>query len=195
MRHTFHLSFPSPANVKRKYCFSVPDADTKARWASVLQKQIAQTRSRRSRATSEVRHVAETVSLQVLRDAVIPPDSPATDPKSPDETSGSRTRQGSVSTTYKHTAGREEVDLGPLQPSRVAAKGEEAVTGLVEVQTGKELVLLCRQNSLLPGLLELLSAGRGDAFRTVSGEAGITPSSQSGHVRSEGRKGSVATRF
>jgi hypothetical protein len=34
---------------------------------------------------------------------------------------------------------------------------------MLGVKTGKELVLLCRQNSLLPSLLELLSAGRDDS--------------------------------
>lgn len=156
MQHTFQLSFPAHDNVKRKYCFSVPDSETHQRWVHAMEKQIATAKSKQSRpASSQLRQIAETVSLQVLRNALIPPQ--AEDPG----VNGTHARQGSVSTTYPHMAGREEADLGPLQPGR-SATATGSTNGMVDVQTGKELVLLCKQNSLLPGLLALLSAVRED---------------------------------
>jgi len=156
MRHSFQISFMSSTNQKRRYCFSVPSDDIKAKWGQILQKQIAFCKSRSNpqhQNPRQLRVVAEKVSLQVLKDAVIPPDDPTT-------RQTSRARQGSVSTTYEQTAGRDEKALGPLiAPTKV---GSESTSGLVDIRTGKELVLLCRQNSLLPGLLELLSAGRED---------------------------------
>jgi hypothetical protein len=125
----------------------------KIKWGQVLRKQIAIYKSKATNPSEkQLRQIAEKVSLQVLRDAVIPPDD--TSPKQ------NRARQGSVSTTYEHTAGRDEKALGPLVAPTKA--GSERTSGLVEIRTGKELVLLCRQNSLLPGLLELLSSGRED---------------------------------
>lgn len=187
MRHTFHLSFLSPTNVKRKYCFSFPDLDTHRRWGLALEKQIGQTQTRQKKSTSELRKAAEVVSLQVLRDAVIPP----TTPQDINATNG-RTRQGSVSTTYQHVEGKEEAELGPLQTSRVPVKADEATTGLVEIQTGKELVLLCRQNSLLPGLLELLTAGRENRTEVV--KPVVASGRGYGQHGQHGRKASVAGR-
>jgi hypothetical protein len=159
MRYTFQISFTSSTNQKRKYCFSVPNDEVRLKWGQLLRKQIAFCKPRstqhQNQNQNQLRQTAEKVSLQVLRDAVIPPDDPTT---MLNQTS--RTRQGSVSTTYEHTAGRDEKALGPLVPPNKA--GSERTSGLVEIRTGKELVLLCRQNSLLPGLLELLSAGRED---------------------------------
>jgi len=156
MRNTFQISFFSPANLKRKYCFSVPNDKTKIKWGQLLQKQITIYKSKAQASmpkSNELRQVAEKVSLQVLRDAVIPHDTPITN--------GARPRQGSVSTTYDQLAGRDEKALGPLQPSKSNTISDRT-SGMVDIRTGKELVLLCRQNSLLPGLLELLSAGRED---------------------------------
>lgn len=166
MRNTFQLSFFSPTNQKRKHCFSVPNDEMKIKWGQALQKQIAICKSKSStnRSEKQLRQIAEKVSLQVLRDAVIPPDDPSL--------KQNRARQGSVSTTYEHTAGRDEKALGPLVPPTKA--GSERTSGLVEIRTGKELVLLCRQNSLLPRLLELLSSGREDV-RTQSKQVPVIP--------------------
>lgn len=167
MRNTFHVSFMSPTDQKRKYCFSVPSDEMKIKWGQVLQKQIAfcksKSKSHSSPDQKQLRHIAEKVSLQVLKDAVIPPD---------DTSKQTRARQGSVSTTYEHTAGRDEKALGPLIAP--AKSGSERTSGLVEIRTGKELVLLCRQNSLLPGLLELLSAGRDDV-KSMSRQVPVVP--------------------
>ena len=156
MRHTFQISFISPTNLKRKYCFSVPNDETKTKWGQLLQKQVMICKSEAQASmpkSNELRQVAEKVSLQVLRDAVIPQDTPIAN--------GAHSRQGSVSTTYDQLAGRDEKALGPLQPSKSNTISDRT-SGMVDIRTGKELVLLCRQNSLLPGLLELLSAGRED---------------------------------
>lgn len=156
MRHTFQISFISPTNLKRKYCFSVPSDENKTKWRQLLQKQVMICKSKVQASipiSNELRQVAEKVSLQVLRDAVIPQDIPQPD--------GTRARQASVSTAYDQLAGRDEKALGPLQPSKSNTISDRT-SGMVDVRTGKELVLLCRQNSLLPGLLELLSAGRED---------------------------------
>lgn len=203
MRHTFQLSFISHTNSKRKYCFSVPDSRTRLQWGQALQRQIAQTRSLRAKQEgTQLRQVAEAVSIQVLRDALIPNRgglpvnhiSPVHDLDQTVHLNGNenesrikngRLRQGSVSTTYQHTAIVEEAELGPLQPVE-AAIGGEGINGLVDVQTGKELVLLCRQNSLLPSLLELLTSGRDDI--SISGKA-------MGPSKGEGRKIPMAGRF
>ena len=224
MKHTFQLSFVSHTGVKRKYCFSVPDAQTRSRWAQAIHRQIVQTRTLRAKQDpNELRRVAEAVSLQVLRDALLPnPKSSAQNGQSSnyksaetengraDGAGNGRMRQGSVSATYRHLVTNEESELGPLQPPRTAVGTEGPQSGLVEVQTGKELVLLCRQNSLLPGLLELLTAGREDMTHTSL--TGSTTSTAKSVKQSEGngygngtmnanmsrngsRKGQLAGRF
>jgi hypothetical protein len=214
MRHTFQVSFTSPTNLKRKYCFSVSNDETKSKWGQTLQKQIAICKSKSQASTAksnELRQVAEKVSLQVLRDAVIPQDGP--------QLKGTHPRRGSVSTTYDQLAGRDEKALGPLQLSKSNTISDRT-SGMVDIRTGKELVLLCRQNSLLPGLLELLSAGRedikpkqvipvqsrpnGSAFRQQqSHRPGLSQSqSQSythgqghGRIPSDGKRGIMTGRF
>ena len=176
MQHTFQVSFLSPTGLKRKYCFSLPDANSRTKWGTLLQHQIAATKAV-PMSSNLIRTAAEGVALQVLRDAVIPME-PETK------------RSGSVSVVYK------EGDM-PFRPKVPAQKddgsgagefgdglnelderdggdrderdqkdgsgGRGKMSGLMDVQTGKELVLLCRQNSLLPGLLELLQVGKGSA--------------------------------
>ena len=222
MKHTFQLSFVSHMGVKRKYCFSVPDAGTRSRWAQALHRQITQTRTLRSKQdTNELRKVAEAVSLQVLRDALLPhrpsghtgqdvahksnANGNGNENGTGNANGSARMRQGSVSTTYRHLVSIEESELGPLQPPSSALSPDGPQSGLVDVQTGKELVLLCRQNSLLPGLLELLTAGREDTSSTSpvvtstmktmgSRENGSGNASGNGNTlgsRVEGRKGAM----
>lgn len=69
-------------------------------------------------------------------------------------------RTGSVSIAYGSIASGEIATLGPLQATK-PGNNSEKLNGMVDIQTGKELVLVCRQNSLLPGMLELLQAGVG----------------------------------
>jgi hypothetical protein len=155
MAHTFHVAFLSHTSSKRKYCFSVNDVETRSKWGNVLARLIAATRTAKSQAASRIRQAAEGVALQVLRDAVIPPEE-----KMSKSAISKIARSRSVSVAYAHQAGRNERDLGELQASKPAVEGD-GVGGLMDIQTGKELVLLCRQNSLLPGLLESLQAGIG----------------------------------
>ena len=158
MTHTFHVAFVSPIGSKRKYCFSMPDEETKRRWGSRLERQMVAIRSARIQATTvlqQIRQAAEGVALQVLRDAVIPRED-----NTSDRPITKLVRSGSVSLAYPAQGGLNEMDLGPLTASNGGGSNER-LSGMMEVQTGKELVLLCRQNSLLPGLLELLQAGMG----------------------------------
>ena len=165
MRHTFHVSFTSHTGSKRKYCFSVQDAAIKSKWGSHLQKQIiATTNSKQNRGHTKrdkIRQAAEVVSLQVLRDALIPPEEKEEAVPAANRPPARVQRTGSVSVAYPLQQGKAESDLGPLVSGRPANRGEK-VKSLVDVKNGKELVLLCRQNSLLPGVLELLQAGLPD---------------------------------
>ena len=158
MRNTFHVSFISHNGLRRKYCFSVAEPETKARWGALLRRQIAATRSARSEtietAQQRIRQAAEAVSLTVLRDATIAPD----EKESRNPNVSRVVRAGSVSVAYDEQAGKNEKALGPLQAGKAGGVSAR-LDGMMELQTGKELVLLCRQNSLLPGLLELLQAG------------------------------------
>ncbi|WVQ72844.1 hypothetical protein IAR50_002405 [Cryptococcus sp. DSM 104548] len=194
MRHTFQITFVSHLGLKRKYCFSVNTPEARRKWCTLLERQNKQTKALKAkyegdaghgdRVRQAIRRNAEAVSLQVLRDAVIPAEEkrdsvsasglapssivppasrpataatvrPAATPNS-GESSG-RSRTASISAAYTQYALREEYDLGPLVPTR-GGTGETS-HGMLQLQTGKELVLLCRQNSLMSGLLELLYAG------------------------------------
>jgi hypothetical protein len=128
MAHTFQLAFVNHVGVKRKYCFSVDDAETRKRWGQVLSSQIKRSEGKRLRA-------AETVALQVLRDALI------------GKEDARRGRSNSVSAAFSHELG---------STTHVSSDKD---SGLLDVQTGKELVLLCRQNSLLPLVLSFLQSG------------------------------------
>lgn len=170
MRHTFHVAFVSHTGLKRKYCFSVPDAATRQKLGKLLKRQIAATRAYNSvpvyTIPDRIRRAAEGVSLQVLRDAVLFLDD--TDTLGEGRQTG-RPRSGSVSAAYSVLHAHNEEDLGPLHPSK-GGTGEHQ-SGLMPIQTGKELVLLCRQNSLLPGLLVLLQAGAQGGQDTSSAES------------------------
>ena len=180
MAHTFHVSFLSHTGSKRRYCFSLNDAETRAKWGVALRRQIEATSVAKSRCPTTIRQkvwqAAEAVSLQVLRDAVIPPEEKVADPHV-----SRMNRRGSVSVAYPATAGRDEENVGPpSQPTQSGANGER-MSGLMDVQTGKELVLLCRQNSLLPGLLEFLQAGVGPEVEAEHGKGMIN-----GHEKTNG---------
>ena len=221
MKHTFQVAFTSHLGSKRKYCFSVPDEATHQKWGQALSKQVAATiESKRPDAMSPraaIRQAAEIVSLQVLRDALIPREDVPTVQGAVGNSSGlGRTtrpqRSGSVSVAYAVAQGRTEMELGPLMSgrnsqSRVqvtgmsgapgdgeqgvegegggAAEKEDQTSGMVEVQSGKELVLLCRQNSLLPGVLELLQSGLPGA----GGRAGAGRSEREGPIGQAGPVG------
>ncbi|WVW84590.1 hypothetical protein I302_106624 [Kwoniella bestiolae CBS 10118] len=185
MKYTFHVSFISHLGIKRKYCFSLDDLESKRRWGKLLSRQIQLAKQVKTTISkSEIRRTAENVSIQVLRDALIPLEYKAspghieniTDTNNTTSTNGGvehrgsesttkeKIRSGSVSISYTKSL-KEEYDLGPLVPTKsthppIGLGGVEKQSGIMDVQTGKELVLLCRQNSLLPGLLELLHSAK-----------------------------------
>ncbi|WWC70689.1 uncharacterized protein I206_104640 [Kwoniella pini CBS 10737] len=183
MKNTFHVSFISHLGIKRKYCFSLNDIETKRRWGKSLSEQIQQSKQFKSSIKetvtndegdirNRIRQTAENVSIQVLRDALIPPENKIVVPpvhkdiqeeitkNNRSSISSTRQRSGSVSIAYTQSL-REEQDLGPLIPTKSTNLNTQSKqSGLMEIQTGKALVLLCRQNSLLPGLLELLHSGK-----------------------------------
>ncbi|WWD18401.1 hypothetical protein CI109_102851 [Kwoniella shandongensis] len=193
MRNTFHVAFISHTGLRRKYCFSVQDPEQRTKWGKTLARQIRVAKNINSQPITnvqqQIRHTAEAVSIQVLRDALIPPEDKSALTSSnlanglktggtgtklianTDKTE-ERGRSGSVSIAYTQHALKEEYDLGPLQATR-AGNPSDRQSGMVDIQTGKELVLLCRQNSLMPGLLELLHAGKGTNTGNVGGVNGI----------------------
>lgn len=173
MAHTFQVSFVNHLNTKRKYCFSVEDAETRRRWGQVLLAQIKRATAERSARRGlpaappqrQVRQAAETVALQVLRDALIGQENAASTSAQPENGStpsggrgGRGGRSGSISTAYAMRAGHGEVGL-PHHSAGIVQQLAEKDTGLLDLQTGKELVLLCRQNSLLPMVLSFLQGG------------------------------------
>ena len=157
MKHTFQASFTSYTGIQRRYCFSFPDAGTKAKWAAVLPRYISssvQVNEGRSKdLQSNIRRSAEVVAMRVLRDAL----TACNNSHAETPTVNNHRRQESVSAVYSLTQGKEEGDLGSLVPSTPAVP-DTSRAGM-ELQTGKELVLLVRQNSLLPALLELIQSG------------------------------------
>jgi len=160
----------------------------------VLQRQISATKAARTvtadHPRAAVRRAAEVVSLQVLRDALIPPETK--DDKAARDILGRPQRSGSVSLAL--TGANESNDIMARDQYAGAGDGvgddeQERTSGMVEVRNGKELVLLCRQNSLLPGVLELLQSGI--APSTTAHERDISAShlDYTGHVGYTGLNG------
>lgn len=124
MKHTFQLSFVNHVGVKRKYMFSMSDGHLRALWLQELRTGIdacAASLSFHQPTISRARQVAASVSLQVLRDALIQPDEPKPNvaPTSSRPSSGNRNapnsnvrqRSNSFSKTYFVGMGRAETDL------------------------------------------------------------------------------------
>ena len=186
MKHTFKVEIPAAATSKRVYCFSMAHTDTYGRWANHLPTQVELARQVADRVPVTIRErlraAANKMATAVLQDALVPSGS-STTAQSPSGISLSqqekgaklprpiplrRTRSGSVSVAYP-AQHREEVLLANhLPPSNTFPDGTEDATNKTNgrsadeiVQTGKEIVLLCRQNSLLPSIIELLEPGFG----------------------------------
>lgn len=175
MRHTFQIAFSNHVGLKRKYCFSMNSSASCQKWRELLEKHIKETKGTKSVKGSSSRDVArqaaETVSLQVLRDALISTEEIAQPTEEntafrprgnaaaqPESDIGPRSRTGSISAVYAQFALKEKYELVSLLP----VQGENDMDKTSQkgnTRTGKELVLLCRQNSLMPGLLNLLLAG------------------------------------
>ncbi|KGB74832.1 hypothetical protein CNBG_0670 [Cryptococcus deuterogattii R265] len=177
MRHTFQIAFSNHVGLKRKYCFSMNSFASCQEWRELLEKHIRETKGAKSIKGSSSRDVArqaaEAVSLQVLRDALISTEETAQLTKEntafrprgnaaaqPESDTGPRSRTGSISAVYAQHALKEEYELVPRQPVQEENDMDKA-SQKGNARTGKELVLLCRQNSLMPWLLNLLLAGAG----------------------------------
>lgn len=177
MRHTFQIAFSNHVGLKRKYCFSMNSFASCQEWRELLEKHIKETKGAKSIKGSSSRDVArqaaEAVSLQVLRDALISTEETAQLTKEntafrprgnaaaqPESDTGPRSRTGSISAVYAQLALKEEYELVPRQPVQEENDMDKA-SQKGNARTGKELVLLCRQNSLMPWLLNLLLAGAG----------------------------------
>lgn len=139
MRNTFTINFVNHAGAKRKYRFNVADDEEYKKWKTVLKHRIQQRMedygSSRSSGpiSADVRRAAESVAVQVLRDAVL----------SPEELVPALNERGMTSLSVPpRTAGR------PKDPS----KGGPI--------TGHHLVLTCQQNSLIPVVLSFLQVLR-----------------------------------
>ena len=85
--HTLQIAFVrEPTTTKRKYLYSFEDAEARRQWATTLQSQIHRcVVSRSSRpapgpVSPQVLAAAEAVALQVLRDALVPPESSSYQP-------------------------------------------------------------------------------------------------------------------
>ncbi|ORY31383.1 hypothetical protein BCR39DRAFT_558172 [Naematelia encephala] len=174
MKNTFQLAFTSHLGSRRKYCYSVQDEQIRTKWVQALIRQTALTKSAKSASTPSstdpravIRYTAEAVSFQVLCDALIPRSDPPSKHGETRQPQQRHHRSGSVSKAYAHNMGKKEEALGPLRPSKPTLTSERK-DGLVEVNSGKELVLVCRQNSLLPSLLELLQSGVAESTSTTT---------------------------
>ena len=133
MSHTFQIAFVNHLGVKRKYLFSMADAQSKLKWLEALRFRI-EIPGNDADAPRESQ-VAAAVALQVLRDSLITPEEPVPvltkttqlHPRSglhspPGSRAGLRSagglqRSNSVSKTYSHGAGKAELDLQERRPS------------------------------------------------------------------------------
>lgn len=131
MNHTFQIAFVNHLGVKRKYLFSLSNIEAKYRWVDTLRTRIENSPIEQADTPRPTR-LSDAVSLQVLRDALIPPDEPAPvlankSPYHPGRpgfstppTSRGRSaagggiglqRSSSISKTYAHGQGKAEADL------------------------------------------------------------------------------------
>lgn len=110
--HTFQLSFTrEPTNTRRKYLFSFEDLETRLRWAGTLQGQIQRSTAAKRDVdplgpiSPQVREAAEVVSLQVLRDALLPAEPDPAESKAAGKSS-SHQRSASISQFYRASSVR-----------------------------------------------------------------------------------------
>lgn len=131
MNHTFQIAFVNHLGVKRKYLFSLSNAETKYSWVDLLRTRIENSPVEQAD-TPRPSRLSDAVSLQVLRDALIAPDEPApvlankpplhpgrpgfsTPPNSRGKSAvpggSALQRSSSFSKTYAHGLGKAESDL------------------------------------------------------------------------------------
>jgi len=148
MRYTFQLAFVNHLAVKRKYMFSMTEADLRNKWISCLRAGVenAILIANEPNTITKQHHVANAVALQVLRDALIAPDDPiATGTPlnnnsytaasrngrypSPANTKPSHVRSNSFSKTYAYGPGKAEVGLMGDTPKMGSSTSERRPSG------------------------------------------------------------------
>ncbi len=185
MRFTFQLAFVNHLDVKRKYRFSIDSAETRDTWCEALSRNISLSQSQRSGRDKNssvmpgpVWCAAEDAALRTLQDAFI-----AEEKDSQADTSATLSPFGLGSgkpfsppsslrkpKIVRQITGRRisvAKIMMPLQKGEGDPAGDDDnMQGIDEeptlpekAQTGKDIVLVCRQNSILPLVLGLLHAG------------------------------------
>ncbi len=177
MQHTFQVAFVNHLGVKRKYCFSLEDAESRDTWVTALSTYIQHTRAEMSSLATtrglmspRLRSSARTIALQILQDALIsdkketeeaikptPPTStwglsnfsPPPSIKKPKIVRERTGRRVSVAKMMQEST--------PTEPGFPIAEEEEPEIPN-NTQKGKDIVLICRQNSILTIVLGLLNA-------------------------------------
>ena len=170
MRHTFQLTFPTSSGQNRKLCCSFSDANTYTRWANHLPKLVSAAGSAKAISHSNpklrIRQALDAMSLHVLKRTLLGSSSAPTVGQpamngnlqvNPRIAPPPRTRSGSISVVYGRQQGKYEDGLTPPgSATQSSFSGLDTSPSGAPVFTGKELVLVCRQNSLLPGLMDVL---------------------------------------
>jgi hypothetical protein len=178
MQHIFHLTFQNHLGLKRKYLYSFQDADTKANTFDILQQLIERTREAKQNwkdtavMSSASRQLADQISIRVLQSSLIAKGDEL-------KASGSRKRKKDIpgGTPSRRPSNPASINQETLPLARNPAIRQEFMqgTGNNDVEklatitnappsdtgshTGKDIVLICRQNSLLPVVLGFLRYG------------------------------------
>lgn len=197
MQHIFHLTFQNHLGLKRKYLYSLQDAETKANTFDILQQLIARTREAKQNwkdtpvMSSASRKLADQISIKVLQSSLIDPSKEGKsggsrkikkDPQGPVTPNGwlsNLNTPGSLEQTsvrqpvfqqnftispaleqtyrFDDTASARDVPVvEAIDPKKTMSVD---VGGSDKSHTGKQLVFICRQNSLLPVVLGFLRYG------------------------------------
>jgi hypothetical protein len=200
MQHIFHLTFQNHLGVKRKYLYSLQDAETKANTFDILQQLIARTREAKENwkdtavMSSASRQLADQISIKVLQSSLL---DTSKEPKSSGSRRGKKDGQDAptpsrrlsntnptgfadqtslrqpafqqnflrenISPALEHTyrfddsaSVRDVPVVEDIDPKKTLPTSVEESD---KSHTGKELVFICRQNSLLPVVLGFLRYG------------------------------------
>lgn len=200
MQHIFHLTFQNHLGLKRKYLYSLQDAETKANTFDILQQLIVRTREAKQNwkdtavMSSASRQLADQISIKVLQSSLVATGKEAKStgsrklkkdvpdlmtpsrPLSNSNMSGFMDQPGSrqpalqqdfltynispaIEQTYRFddsASVREGPVVNDIDPKKTMSTSDADSD---KAHTGKELVFICRQNSLLPVVLGFLRYG------------------------------------
>lgn len=172
MRSTFQLAFMNPDGQKRKYMFSVDDPLIRHPWTTSIQRQI-DLASTQAEQTSKVYRSAEQLAFQVLRDTLVGTDAESV-PSPRDEAFATLTGQISPrrtridgSPSHVRSKSRSQVyhrhGAGKLEPESSSEFDQSSSNPLLSssrtssrLWSGRDLEVICRQNSSIPQLLVYL---------------------------------------